>query len=373
MHTPLDAPLSLLSTNNVLTDLIFDRTPAWEEKGWIGVPLGTSMRPLLNHLRQRCAVTTFGRIKSDENWKTLERARQDASTTPPRAFRLAPTPSGPTDPRFELTGAKLSTLTQALAYRGVLESRGHELRRRTGENLAAVMAHREEDEELTHSSIWMSIRHRDFSRPFAVLLWKMMHSGLKCGPYWINIQGYEDRAQCDRCGAVESIQHILFECLATGQSLIWLIVRTAWVKKKAQWTDLSLEDVLTLGLKEWKDEKGRIRPGATRLWRILVSEAVHLIWKLRCERVVGHADDDGWEHRTALVVNKLQFALNNRLALDVEATKKKYGNSALTRDLVHATWNGVLRDEAALPENWTKYTGFLVGRTPALRVNLEPD
>ncbi|KAH9911114.1 uncharacterized protein B0H18DRAFT_893532, partial [Fomitopsis serialis] len=204
-------------------------------------------------------------------------------------------------------------------------------------------------------------------------LWKVTHNGLKVGPYWMKIHGYEERAQCQRCGAVESVQHILFECLATGQAMIWDLVCAVWAKKRAQWTDLSLVDVLALGLKEWKDDKGRLRQGATRLWRILISEAVHLIWKLRCERVIGHADDENWEHHTTLVVFKLQYALNNRLALDVESAKKKYGNSALTRDLVHATWNGVLQDEAAFPDDWTKYTGFLVGRTPALRVDLEPD
>ncbi|KAH9928605.1 uncharacterized protein B0H18DRAFT_874579, partial [Fomitopsis serialis] len=272
---------------------------------------------------------------------------------------------------FELTGAKLSSLTQAIAYRGILERRDTPNRRQTEENLATAQAHMKTSQ--TRCSIWMSARHKDFSRAFAVFLWKLMHGGLKCGAYWSKIQGYEERAMCSHCGAVESIQHILFECNATGQSLIWSLARTMWEKKGMEWPSLSLADVLTLGLTAWPSQKGRVRPGATRLWRVLISEAVHTIWKLRCDRVVGHAEDEQWEHNKTFVWNKLQYTLNNRLALDVESVQRKYGGSALKRDLVLATWNKVLRDEPALPRDWTMYRGFLVGRTPALRVDLEPD
>ncbi|KAH9922128.1 uncharacterized protein B0H18DRAFT_1121140 [Fomitopsis serialis] len=350
-QTPLDAPLHFLSTNNILSNLIFDSTPLWEAKGWIGVPLAQFVKPFMNRLRQR--------------------ARQDASGPSPQTFHKANPPARVIDPRFELTGAKLSSLTQALAYRGIIEQHKAPQRRQTEENLAAAKTHMQTPQ--MRSTIWMSTRHKDFSRPFAVFLWKIMHGGLKCGAYWNRIQGYEDRAMCSHCGAIESIQHILFECEAAGQSLIWSLVRTIWEKKGIKWPSLSATDILTLGLTTWVDQKGRVRQGATRLWRVLISEAVHLIWKLRCDRVIGHAEDEQWEHRETLVWNKLQFTLNSRLALDVEAVKRKYGGSALKRDLVLATWNKVLRDEPALPMDWTAYTGFLVGRTPALRVDLEPD
>ncbi|KAH9926108.1 uncharacterized protein B0H18DRAFT_876537, partial [Fomitopsis serialis] len=277
--------------------------------------------------------------------------------------------------RFELTGARLDALTQSLAYRGILEQKGTETRRRATQNLATVRLHVPLKSPVSDGTIWASTRHRDFSRTFVTFLWKIMHDGLKCGPYWSKIHGYEDRAQCAHCGTLETVQHILLECAAMGQSRIWAMVRAVWRKKAPDlpWHALSMADILSLGLTAWKDKKGRTRPGATRLWRILISEAVHLIWKLRCDRVIGHAEEDGWEHRDAEVTNKLQYTLNARLALDVEAVRRKYGDLALRRDLALATWNKVLRDEPALPDDWTRYKGFLVGRAPALRVDLEPD
>ncbi|KAH9915202.1 uncharacterized protein B0H18DRAFT_1087595 [Fomitopsis serialis] len=243
---------------------------------------------------------------------------------------MAVMPSQDPDTRFELTGARLNALTQALAYRGILEHRQVETRRRTKDNLAA---------------------------DFCGFLWKIMHDGLKCGPYWSKIQGYEDRAQCSHCGSLETVQHIIFECEATGQALIWSLIRKVWEKKPD-------------GM---EDQQGPSASRSTRLWRILISEAVHLTWKLRCERVIGHAAEDGWEHQKTTVASKLRYALNHRLALDVESVQKKYGQFAIKRELVLATWNKVLWDEHALPEDWTKYKGFLVGRMPALRVDLEPD
>ncbi|KAH9931415.1 uncharacterized protein B0H18DRAFT_1083451 [Fomitopsis serialis] len=320
-------------------------------RGWIEAPLAAYLRPLLNRLRQRCAPTTFGKITDEDTWATLERARQDASMAPPRDFVLAQAPTLELDPRFELTGARLDALTQALAYHGILELRGTETRLRT---------HSPPSTPLTHGAIWTSLRHRDFSRAFAVFLWKVMHDGLKCGTYWDKIQGYEHRAQCGRCGLPETIQHILFDCEAVGQSLVWSIVGGIWKKKApdAEWRALTPADFLSVGLKTWKDNKGRFRPGATRLWRIMISEAAHLIWKLRCERVIGHAEEDDWEHSQPLVWNKLQYVLNSRLAQDVESVRRKYGDSAIDRRLVLATWNRTLRDEPALPEDWTTWKGF---------------
>ncbi|KAH9913664.1 uncharacterized protein B0H18DRAFT_857907, partial [Fomitopsis serialis] len=353
-HTPLDAPLCLLSTNNVLTDLIFKRAPMWETRGWIDIPLAAHLRPLLNHLRQRCAVTTFGKVTGEDTWQVLERARQEASTSPPQTFLVSRAPTRELDPRFELTGARLDCLTQALAYSGIMERKQTASRRATTANLEMVRRHLPADTPIPNELIWVSTRHRDFTRPFAVFLWKVMHGGLKCGPYWSKIPDYEYRAQCGHCGALETIQHILFECQAIGQSLVWSKVRTVWEKKipALPWPDLSMAWVLSLGLTKWETEAERGRPGATRLWRILVSEAVHLIWKLRCERVIGHAGEDRWEHRTAGVSNKLQYVLNGRLALDIESTRRKYANSVSKRDLIHATWNGVLWDEPALPDDW---------------------
>ncbi|KAH9923246.1 uncharacterized protein B0H18DRAFT_878860 [Fomitopsis serialis] len=119
--TPLDAPLHLLCASDDLVELVFDKIPRWEERGWIDVLHSEYVRALLSRLRQRCAVTSFGKITSPENWKALDSARQMASG-PLQSHLLCLDRFDPTrDPRFDISGARLCSMTQALAYKGIIE------------------------------------------------------------------------------------------------------------------------------------------------------------------------------------------------------------------------------------------------------------
>ena len=51
--------------------------------------------------------------------------------------------------------------------------------------------------------------------------------------------------------------------------------------------------------------------GATRLLQILISEAAHLIWVLRCERVIQEKRHEGRE-----IVARWEKAINRRLTND---------------------------------------------------------
>ncbi|KAH9932942.1 uncharacterized protein B0H18DRAFT_870854, partial [Fomitopsis serialis] len=365
-------PLRILSTNDVLTSTMITKTPIWEDNGWINVSPATHIRALLNRLRQRCAPTSLGKIIKPDDWKTLEKARQTFSPNQPQLWPTAPPPSLIRDKRFDVTGAKLLTLTQASAYKGIISWKCTPPRQKATANLGAIHELTPPGNCMTNKTIWMSTRHKDFSRSFAIFLWKCVHGALKCGSYWLNIPGFEDRARCSFCGQTESVEHILFECPATGQREIWQIIAALWRKKGLPWSTLTMIDILALGLKEWTNEKSKFRPGATRLWKIMISEAAHLVWKLRCDRVIGHQDERDWEHSAIYVRCKLAYILNSRLSIDVEATRKRYGDRALSRDLVLATWNAVIYDELALPEDWTKCKGFLVGSSPILRIEIDP-
>ncbi|KAH9916626.1 uncharacterized protein B0H18DRAFT_884659, partial [Fomitopsis serialis] len=371
-QTPLDVPLHIICTTSLLAETIMDKLPEWEDRGWVDVALEEHMRTILNKLRQRCAPTTFGRANKPNDLKTLETARQQASSPEHLDFTRKEHAPLTRDARFEVTGARLVTLTQAIAYRGILKHKDTPMRKMTERNLTAIRQANITTGPVGHASIWLTSRHKDFSRPFAVFLWKSIHGGLKCGEFWLKIPNYEDRAQCSFCGALESISHILFECRATGQKVIWGIAASIWKKKNLPWNTPTMESIHGLGLAKWTDSKNKIRPGATRLWRILISEAAHLIWKLRCERVIGHETDENWNHVESHVRRKFIFTLNGRLATDAEATRRKYGKLAFNRDLITATWNGTIFDELALPEDWTQCRGFLVGSSPTLRLFLDP-
>ncbi|KAH9838423.1 uncharacterized protein C8Q71DRAFT_705647 [Rhodofomes roseus] len=370
--TPPDAPLHLVLEDDLPLTFLFEKLAVWEDKGWIDVPFKTLLIPLVGTLRHRCAATTLRKAVKETDRRAMGVARDLASSDPPQGFQPTPAPSMDGYPHLAVSGVRLQVLTQALAYRGIRLQREPQRRRRTEQNIDAARTHLESNQPaIPDDTLWKSQRNPDFSRPFAVLLWKSMHDALRCGSYWLNITGYEYRATCSYCGATEDLSHILWHCPATGQSAIWAIVSMLWTGKGLKWSGLSKAELHTLGLTVWKDNKGRVRTGATRLWRILVSEATHLIWKLRCERVIGHADYDGWDHDETYVRNRLYTALNRRLSHDVEATRKRYADLAIPKQTVLDTWSGLLHDELALPLDWTTCTGFLVGS--AIRILRDTD
>ncbi|KAJ7665100.1 hypothetical protein DFH06DRAFT_1041280 [Mycena polygramma] len=98
--------------------------------------------------------------------------------------------------------------------------------------------------------------------------------------------------------------------------------------------------------------------GTTRLFRIVVSESAHLVWKLRNERVIQQKDPASLQE----IQNRWRKAINNRLSLDCMLTNEsKYAKKAIKKSLVKKTWCKVLKDEDRLPAEWTRETGVLVG------------
>ncbi|KAJ6615843.1 hypothetical protein B0H10DRAFT_1800709 [Mycena sp. CBHHK59/15] len=98
--------------------------------------------------------------------------------------------------------------------------------------------------------------------------------------------------------------------------------------------------------------------GTTCLFRIVVSESAHLIWRLRNERVI--QEKDAATERE--IQNRWCKTINIRSNLDCLLTDEmKYGKKALKKSLVKGTWCKVLKDKDILPAEWTRETGVLVG------------
>jgi ribonuclease HI len=98
--------------------------------------------------------------------------------------------------------------------------------------------------------------------------------------------------------------------------------------------------------------------GMTRLYKIIITESAHLIWRVRNERVIQNAGLAS----SAKIRNRWLKTINNRLAIDCAMTDKlKYGKKALKASLVKGTWRKTLKDERTLAKDWHKAGGVLVG------------
>ncbi|KAF9035979.1 hypothetical protein BJ165DRAFT_1509407 [Panaeolus papilionaceus] len=210
----------------------------------------------------------------------------------------------------------------------------------------------------TDRTIWQSLRNKDISRKVRAFLWTAMHNRQRTGNFWKNIPECSERAYCQKCNKIESIEHILLECHNSGQETIWGLAQKLMETKVAQWNKPSLGHILGAGI---KTKTPKTNKGIDRLNLIITTESTHLIWKLRCEWKIARGEDPNKLHTTREITNRWYTAVNTRLKLDCLYTnRKKFHNKALKTEIVLETWKGTLQNEDNLPEVWVR-EGVLVG------------
>jgi hypothetical protein len=114
------------------------------------------------------------------------------------------------------------------------------------------------------------------------------HDAYMIGTNWLRTSfapEYQKRGECQACHTTETMDHILIKCTSNGQAQIWQYVRKLWTQKEKKDLVITLGTILTSPSTVLK-ENGQDKIGATRLYRIMISESAYLIWKLRCERVI---------------------------------------------------------------------------------------
>jgi hypothetical protein len=161
------------------------------------------------------------------------------------------------------------------------------------------------------------------------------------------------------------MEHILIHCRATPTTTIWHLARETWPHDPDLWPDITIGTILGCGSicipirdDQANAENIPINPaskGMTRLLQILISEAAHLIWVLRCEREIRlrtHSANEAHQRWTR--------AINIRLTDDkIIASKIKRDASSVER--AKSTWEDVLRKHMDLPDDWITSREVLVG------------
>ncbi|KAJ6564223.1 hypothetical protein B0H19DRAFT_1067810 [Mycena capillaripes] len=336
MKAPKEADITIYSSRNVLRSAIVTNLKSSEDKGWIDVSDKAEKQALVAAIRNRQGITTFkpaqGRA-TIQGRKAAGKLAQEGISSQHLEISLA------IPEEFRLRGAKLSTMTQAIAYAGIREQKERRSAKPSDTNRP------------TAAQIWKSIRHKGIARQIRNFLWKTMHGAYRLGRYWLHIPGFEDRATCRACGEIESMEHILLQCSRPGRAEIWKLAEDVWKKNYADWPSLSLGSILGSSLAVFKDNRGRALHGKTRLYRILVSESMYAIWKMRCDSVLSKAGELISVQETH---NKWVGTINERILTDrVLATSSKYKKGAsIPSALVLQTWSGTLKDEDQMPENW---------------------
>lgn len=362
--TPPFAPLHIISDSKYAIEGLTKHLGKWQDEGWLDVANAKLFKAAAYQLQKRSARTTFEWTKGHNDNEGNEGADDLAGEGARKADNNEDTLQVPH--QWNITGTKIACLTQALAYKGIRGSQSRR-RRHAADTPLDMARHCVRDhlggKQPTDATIWHGIRHKDISRNISDFLWRATHQSQRVGRYWNHIPGYEQRALCPLCEEEESMEHILVNCTSPERQVIWTLAEKAWQKKHESWPPIHMGNIIGAPLAKFDDAEGRRLPGATRLYRILMTESAHLIWKIRCERRIQRTDIEGDTHSQAEITNRWFAAMNTRLRLDCEMTHVKYGKRKLDCRTVERTWNGLLNDEKDLPPAWAK-PGFLVGMGP---------
>ncbi|KNZ73963.1 hypothetical protein J132_09038, partial [Termitomyces sp. J132] len=328
-----------------------------ENEGWIGTENKEIFKPLVATLRERKGLTILEKVKGhagiEGNEGADRLANEGAKSQNPTNINLEITEA------YEVLGAKLASITQALAYKSILESQLAPEQKGTITHLDMTRwATKERTGDLPQDiTIWKSLRSKHLTRDIRNFLWKCMHNTYKLGKYWENIPDCSERATCPRCRIEESLDHILTECEVSGQEEVWTMVRTIFEKNGADSTKPSLGDILGCAIEM---KIGHLGPKRFRI--IIMSEAAHTIWKARCEWRIGRGSDPEQTLSKKEISMKLKTALSQRIKLDCLATDtERFGKRAVETGLVRETWKHLLPEGSTPSRAWRKITAVLVG------------
>ena len=161
---------------------------------------------------------------------------------------------------------------------------------------------------------------------------------------------------------------------------MWKLARKLWQKTKLKWHEPSIGTALGCALVPFPKkntqkkstetrvttEGGKPKNGRERLYAIMMSETVYLIWLLRNECRIQNNDSPGFTHSNQGITNRWYERLNTSLKQDrAMANPAKFAKEALSGDLVLQAWGGTLHNKYLLPDNWIREPEVLVGRGPS--------
>jgi ribonuclease HI len=353
-------PLKIISDSLYAINGLTKHLRTWEDDGWIGIDNAPLFRLMAATLKQRIATTTFQWTKGhagDQGNEEADHLAKDGANKPVPNNMSLDIPK-----EFDLQGVKLATLTQAVAYRGILERKPPHTRDTMSRNLSlareSLASYHNEVE--TDSTLWKGLRNRSIRLRVRQFLFKAMHGTQKVSPFWSHVRNFEDRGQCLHCNTTETMEHILLYCPQNPSELIWNLARNLWPYAPNLWPQLNLGTLLGCGSIHLPREPHQLQihagnppphrlrnhKGASRLLQILLSESMHLIWVLRCDRAI-----QGKTHSISKVRKRWLCTINSRLTEDrIIATRIKCDKRYL--NLAKATWKPALTAHGRSPNNW---------------------
>ncbi|KJA14866.1 hypothetical protein HYPSUDRAFT_149860, partial [Hypholoma sublateritium FD-334 SS-4] len=158
------------------------------------------------------------------------------------------------------------------------------------------------------------------------------------------------------------LEHIMIECEASGQKQIWRLATETLAQRNIDITTLSIGEIMGCAMPQYKNSDKKPDTALDRLYTIIMTESMYLIWLIQCEWVLDHGGDQEKINSDSQITARWKQRINRRIRLDqTMATKRAHKWKKVDKKLVLETWRGTLENEENLPEDWIRMRGVLVG------------
>ena len=346
--TPTNTTLIIKTDSQYAIDGIITHRARLENRGWIEVSNCELFQAIISRLRQRVGETYLSKVKGhsgDTGNDGADSLAGQGAEKPDNSDEIDI--SVPEE--YKVEGANLQTLSQALFYRGIREKKMESYSQRQGTNIMTDMvrwAIKDRAEKLpTDRAIWKSLRNQDIDKKIRAFAYRSLHDSHKLGPYWDHIPNCQYRADCPKCETIETLEHVLTDCQASGQQIIWPLVQSLFEKRGIDRGNVTIGNILGGTMSYIKNKHGRPDKGANRLAIIVMTESLHLIWKIRCEWKMDRDADIEKLHTKEELTRRWTHTIRRRMKLDQALAKVTIRGNKVNKLLMQSTWQGVDLEE----------------------------